>query len=62
MVKLIYNLLEYSFNYSDTQGRFWFYAKDEEINFNADIANDNIFQSLKYKAELLGKTAAYGID
>ena len=36
----------------------WFYSKDEETNFNADIANANNFKSLEYKAKLLGNTVA----
>ena len=34
----LYNLLEYSSNYSNTTGSLWFYSKDEVINFDADIA------------------------
>ena len=52
------NLIEYSSNYSETTGSLWFYSKDEATNFNADIANDDNFKSLKYKAKLLGNTAA----
>ena len=50
----MYNLLEYSSNYFQTTGSSWFYSKDETTNFNADIANYNIFKSFKYKAKLLG--------
>ena len=56
------NLLEYSSNHSDTRVRFWFYCKDKEPGWNADIGNVNTFQSLKYKTELLGNAVAYGID
>ena len=42
----IYNLKEYSSNYSETTGSLWFYSK-EEANFNADIADDNNFKSFK---------------
>ena len=38
----IYNLTEYSSNYSETKGSLWFYSKDEATNFDADIANNNI--------------------
>ena len=42
----MYNLLEYSSNYSDTKGSLWFYSKDKSTAFNADIAhNDNNFKS-----------------
>ena len=34
----IYNLIEYSSNYSKTTGSLWFFSKDETTNFNADIA------------------------
>ena len=37
----MYNLIEYSSNYSETTGSLWFYSKDEATSFNADIANDN---------------------
>ena len=58
LVMAMYNLIEYSSNYSETTGSLWFYSKDEVTNFNADIANDDNFKSFKYKAKLLGNTAA----
>ena len=54
----MYNLIEYSSNYSEITGSLWFYSKDETTNFNADIANDNNFKSFKYTAKLLGNTVA----
>ena len=54
----MYNLIEYSSNYSETAGRLWFYSKVETTIFNADIANTDDFKSFKYKAKLLGNTAA----
>ena len=54
----MYNLLEYSLNFSETTGKLRFYSKDEGTNFNADIANDNNFKSFEYKAKLLGNTFA----
>ena len=54
----MYNLIEYSSNYSETTGSLWFYSKDEATDFNADIVNDNNFKSFKYKAKLLGNTVA----
>ena len=54
----MYNLLEYSLNFSETTGKLRFYSKDEGTNFNADIANDNTFKSFEYKAKLLGNTVA----
>ena len=54
----MYNLIEYSSNYSKTTGSLWFYSKDEATNFNADIANNDNFESFKHKAKLLVNTAA----
>ena len=58
----IYKLIEYSSNYSKTTGSLWFYSKDEAIDFNADIFNDNNFKSFKYKAKSLGNTVAQAAD
>ena len=44
----MYNLIEYSSNYSKTTRSLWFYSKDEATNFNADIANTNIL-NFSYK-------------
>ena len=52
----MYNLIEYSSNYSETTGSLWFYSKDETTDFNTDIANDNNFKSFKYKVKLLEKS------
>ena len=54
----MYNLIEYSSNYSETTGSLWFYSKDEATNFNAENANINNFKSFKHKAKLLGNTVA----
>ena len=37
---LMYNLIEYSDNYSDTSGSLWQFKRDEIVN-NADVSNDN---------------------
>ena len=58
----MYNLLEYSSNYSDETGSLSFYSKDEANNFNADIADDNAFKSFSYKVKLLGNTSADGVN
>ena len=50
LVMPMYNVLEYSSNYSETTESLWFYSKDEASNFNADISNDNNFTSFKYNA------------
>ena len=47
----MYNLIEYSDNYSDTSGRLWNFKRDEIIN-NADVTNNNNATSFKYKANL----------
>ena len=56
----MYNLIEYSSNYSETTRRLWFFSKDEATNFNADIANTNNFKSFRCKARLLEKIEADG--
>ena len=48
----MYNLLEYSDNYSDTSGSLWDFKRDEIIN-NADVTNDDNAYSFKYKANLI---------
>ena len=50
----MYNLTEYSDNYSKTSGNLWLYYKDDP--------NDNIIQpeSFKYKAKITRKTPAAG--
>ena len=52
LVMSMYNLLEYSSNYSDTTGSLWFYSKDEETDFNNIIENSDEFKSSKYKTKL----------
>ena len=49
----MYNLIEYSNNYSDTSGRLWNFKRDEIIN-NANVTNDDNASSFKYKANLIG--------
>ena len=50
------NLIEYRDNYSDMLGSLWQFKRDEVSTNNADLTIDN-FQSFKYKAALVGKTA-----
>ena len=52
----MYNLIEYSDNYSDISVKIWQFKRDEVTDKNADLSIDN-FQSFKYKAALLAKTA-----
>ena len=56
----MYNLIEYSSNYSKTTGSLWFCSKDEATSFDTDIANDNSFKSFMYKAKLLEHAEADG--
>ena len=52
LVISMYNLIECSSNYSETTGSLWFYSKDEETNFDANIENTDDFKS--FKCKLLG--------
>ena len=52
----MYNLIEYSDNYSDTSGSLWQFKRDEVSAGNVDLTIDNS-QSFKYKAAPLGKIA-----
>ena len=52
----LYNLIEYSDNYSDRSGSLWQFKRDEAPAGNVDLTINNS-QSFKYKAALLGKTA-----
>ena len=52
----MYNLIEYSDNYSDTSGRLWQFKRDEVPATNADSTINNS-QSFKYKAPLVRKIA-----
>ena len=45
----MYNLIEYSSNYSKTTGSLRFHLKDEATDFNADIANSSNFRSFMYE-------------
>ena len=52
----VYNLIEYSDNYSDTSRSLWQFKRDEVPASNANLTINNS-QSFKYKAALLEKTA-----
>ena len=52
----MYNLIEYSDNYSDTSGSLWQFKRDEVPNNDAGLSIDNS-KSFKYKAAIVGKTA-----
>ena len=55
----MYNLIEYSDNYSDTSGSLWDFKRDE-IDNNSDVTNDNNAPSFKYKASIIGNTENNG--
>ena len=57
----MYNLIEYSDNYSDTSGSLWQFKRDElNVNdVNAVFNNDNA-PSFNYKASIIGNTVADG--
>ena len=57
LVMPLYNLIEYSSNYSEKARSLWFYFKDEANNFDVDNAN-NCFKHFEYKAKLLENTVA----
>ena len=52
----MYNLIEYSDNYSDTSGSFWQF-KSDEVPANNDKLTINNSEPFKYKATLVGKPA-----
>ena len=52
IVMPMYNLLEYSDNYSITPGNFWNYYRDEADNVYENALDDKKF---KYKAKITGK-------
>ena len=49
----MYNLIEYSENYSDISGSLWGFKKDEIVN-NADVTNDDDAPPFKYRASIIG--------
>ena len=51
----MYNLIEYSDNYSDTSGSLRQFKRDEVPANNVDLTIDNS-QSFKYKTALVGIT------
>ena len=55
----MYNLIDYSDNYSDTSGSLWNFKRDEVIN-NADVTNDDNAPS--NQENLIGNTNADGAN
>ena len=57
----LYNLIEYSDNYSDTSGSLWgFMSLRDEIDDNTDVTNYENAPSFKHKASYIGNTKADG--
>ena len=59
ITKPMYNLIEYSVNYSDTSDSLCHFKRDEIIN-NADVTNDGNAPSFKHKASVIGDTGSNG--
>ena len=55
----MYNLIEYSDNYSDTSGSLWSFKRDE-IADNADVTNEDNAPSFKYRANIIDNTETNG--
>ena len=55
----MYNLIEYSDNYSDTSGSLWDFKRDE-IDNNGNVTNEDNAPSFKYKASLISDTGNDG--
>ena len=47
LVMSMYNVIEYSSNYSKTTGSLWFNSKDEATDFNNNIKNTDDFKFFK---------------
>ena len=62
----IYNLIEYSDNYSKTSGSLWKYCKDiPAVDNNGDIVDfngANATDSFNFKTKMTGQTAADNIN
>ena len=60
VVMPMYNLIEYSENYSKTPGSLWQYCKDKpDVNNNGDIVDfngGNATDSFNFKAKITGQT------
>ena len=56
----MYNLIEYSDNYSDASGGLWQFKRDEIIG-NINLTNNNS-SSFKYKSNFIGNTIVDGAN
>ena len=55
----MYNLIEYSDNYSDTSGDLWGFKRVEVVN-NANVTNDDNAPSFDYNASSIDDTENNG--
>ena len=62
IVTPMYNLIEYSDNYSDTSGSLWQFQRDEQNMNNGNPVNVTAdgFSSFKYKSSFIGESTAVG--
>ena len=61
IVMPMYNLIEYSGNYSDTPGSLWQFKRDElNVNDVNTVFNNDNAPSFNYKASIIGNTVADG--
>ena len=64
IVRPMYNLIEYSDNYSKTSGSLWRYCKDipavDNDNANVNFAENNLSDSFNFKAKTTGQTGDNG--
>ena len=60
----MYNMIEYSDNYSDTSGSLWQFKRDEQLKENngnlSDVSTDNS-SSFKYESNFIGTIPNGGI-
>ena len=52
----MYNLIEYSNNYSKTSGSLWQYYKDIHAGKIVDFTTTNTTDSFKFKTKITGQT------
>ena len=64
IVMLMYNLIEYSENYSKTSGSLWQYCKDipaiDNNNAIVNFTNNNLTDSFNFKVKMTGQTGDNG--
>ena len=61
----MFNLIEYSDNYSDISGSLWQFKRDEspvtDVESPGNISTNNL-SSFKYKSSILERTATAGVN